>query len=67
MPECIKKPSLVKMEGLCVEDEWVGLGAAVVAGYSVCTCLIRPKVSEEARGAECESWGRECSVHSGLS
>lgn len=55
------------MEGLCVEDEGVGLGAAVVAGYSVCTCLIRPKVSEEARGAECESWGRECSVHSGLS
>lgn len=50
-----------------MKDEWVGLGVAVVEGYSVCTCLTRPEVSEEARGAECESWGRECSVHSGLS
>lgn len=67
MPEHIKKRSLVKMEGVCVEDEGVGVGVAVVAVYSVCTCLTRPKVREEARGAACESWGRECSVHSGLS
>lgn len=38
-----------------MRGEWVGLGVAVVAGYSVCTCLTGPKVSEEARGAECES------------
>lgn len=49
-----------------MEGEWVGLGVAVVAGC-VGTCLAGPKVSEEVRSAECESWGRECSVHSGLS
>lgn len=50
-----------------MEDEWVDLGVAVVAGCSVCTSLTRPKVSKEARGAKCESRGGQCSVHSGLS
>lgn len=50
-----------------MEDEWVSLGAVIVTGYGVCTCLAKLEVSEEAGGAGCERWGRECCVHSGLS
>lgn len=33
-----------------MEDEWVGVGVGVVAGYSVCTCLRRPKVQQVGAG-----------------
>jgi len=47
-----------------MEDERVSLGVVAVTGYGVCTCLARLELSEEVRGAGCESWGRECCVHS---
>lgn len=46
-----------------MEDEWVSLGVVVATA----SCLARLEVSEEVRGAGCESWRRECCVHSGLS
>lgn len=52
---------------MCVEDERVSLGVVIVTGYGVCNVLARLEVSEEVRGVGCESWGKECCVHSGLS
>lgn len=33
-----------------MEDEWVVVGVAVVAGYTVCTCLRRPQVQHVRAG-----------------